>query len=93
MSKDEEYAGMINTFKKELDELTTVWAQEEQKTSLMQKLLSSLFMEVHDLETHQEQIKGLVSENKKEISANYKQLRRETVVLGEDITNQLQEGQ
>ena len=93
MSKDEEYAGMINTFKKELDELTTVWAQEEQKTSLMQKLLSSLFMEVHDLETHQEQIEGLVKENKKDISANFKQLRSETVGLGEDITNQLKEGQ
>ena len=50
MNSDTRYDKMCNDFKKELDELTTVWAQEEEKTSMMQKLLSSLFEEVHDIE-------------------------------------------
>ena len=50
MDNDKKYDHMCTGFKKELDELTTVWAQEEEKTSLMQKLLSSLFEEVHDME-------------------------------------------
>ena len=61
---------MCNDFKKELDELTTVWAQEEEKTSLMQKLLSSLFEEVHDMELAQNNIEALVQKNKKDILAN-----------------------
>ena len=52
MKSDQSYNGLITHFKKELDELTTVWAQEEEKTSMMQKLLSSLFEEVHDVESH-----------------------------------------
>ena len=52
MKSDQSYNGLIMHFKKELDELTTVWAQEEEKTSMMQKLLSSLFEEVHDMESH-----------------------------------------
>lgn len=52
MNQDQRYNGLIANFKKELDELTTVWAQEEEKTSLMQKLLSSLFEEVQDMEAH-----------------------------------------
>ena len=50
MDNDKKYDHMCTGFKKELDELTTVWVQEEEKTSLMQKLLSSLFEEVHDME-------------------------------------------
>ena len=46
----------IDKFKKELDELTTVWAHMEDKTFHMNKLLSSLFEEVADMENHQTQI-------------------------------------
>ena len=51
-AKDQDYGEQISIFKKELDELTTVWAQEEERSGLMQKMLSSLFEEVHDMETH-----------------------------------------
>ena len=34
--------------KVEIDELTTVWAQEEEKTAQMSKLITALFSEVTD---------------------------------------------
>ena len=38
--------------KEEVDELTIVWSQEEEKMSQMQKLVSALFEEVTDTQKH-----------------------------------------
>ena len=92
VSHDKERSSNIKGFKKELDELTTVWSQEEEKTSLMQKLLSSLFVEVADIEDHQNQIESLVKRNETDISSNLNKLRRESVIL-RDLTGQIKEEQ
>ena len=92
MKSDQSYNGLIMHFKKELDELTTVWAQEEEKTSMMQKLLSSLFEEVHDMESHQNQIEKMVSKNKQDVSEKLSQLRRESVLL-QNMTKKIEDDQ
>ena len=50
----------IDEIKKEVDQLTTVWTHEEEKTKNMQKLISSLFMEVTDVGEAQKEQEALV---------------------------------
>jgi len=42
----------MHELKKEIDQLTTVWLQENEKTTHMNKLLTALFSEVTDVQDH-----------------------------------------
>ena len=46
--------------KVEIDELTTVWSQEEEKLSQMSKLVSALFEEVTDMHAHEQELDKLL---------------------------------
>ena len=59
--KDEQ-AGFLQSLKRELDELSLVWSNEEEKTRQMQKLLSSLFCEVEEIDTQQQQFKDFIAQ-------------------------------
>ena len=39
----------MKTLKKEIDQLTTVWIEEQEKTTEMNKLMTALFSEVTDV--------------------------------------------
>lgn len=44
----------------EMEELTSVWSQEEEKTTQMQKLISALFEEVTDQQAHTTELDKLI---------------------------------
>ena len=56
----------IKKLKKELDLLTTVWSNEEEKTKNMQKLLTALFENVADMETHHKTMEDLAQQHNQE---------------------------
>ena len=56
------YTDEMKELRREVDELTHVWSQEEEKTKNMNKLLTALFQEVHDMESHGKMIDNLMKQ-------------------------------
>ena len=52
---------LLADIREELDDMTLLWTQGDEKTSNMQKLISALFMEVTDMEEHQGELNDMMN--------------------------------
>ena len=52
----------MKELRREVDELTHVWSQEEEKTKNMNKLLTALFQEVDDMASHGKMIDNIMKQ-------------------------------